>query len=103
VIASVYSEFDVEVPHEGDLHGDMQVRLDASQRLSHTDGTPAESFAELKQQCHGPPLTPGAYPQRMEFPDGRLRGSMQSRIACCPEPVGAGNWCGVPLFDRAWF
>ncbi|MGO8905508.1 MAG: restriction endonuclease [Solirubrobacteraceae bacterium] len=88
-MGSFYSAFNVEVPYEGDLPGNTQLRIDDSLRLLHRDGSPAESFAELKQQHHGPPLTPGEYPQRVEFRDGRLL------------PVGEGS-DPLPVRALAW-
>ncbi|MFI4977918.1 MAG: restriction endonuclease [Solirubrobacterales bacterium] len=88
-MGSVYSEFNVEVPTEGDVPGDTQLRIDDSSELLSTDGSPAESFAELKRQHHGPPLTPGEYPQRVEFPEGRLL-SLGKRND--PLPVRAVSW-----------
>jgi hypothetical protein len=88
-VGSVYSTFNVEVRREGDLPGDTQLRIDDSQRLLHTDSSPAESFAELKQQHHGPPLRPGEHPQRVEFPDGRLLGMGEGSD---PLPIHALAW-----------
>jgi hypothetical protein len=88
-IGSVYSGFNVEVPTERDLPGDTQLRVDDSLRLLNKEGSPAESFAELRRQHHGPPLTPGEYPQRVEFSDGRLLPVGEGNE---PLPVGAVAW-----------
>ena len=88
-MASVYSDFNVEVPSEGELPGDTQLRIDDSLRLLNKDGSPEESFAELKRQHHGPPPTPGEYPQRVEFPGGRLLSVGEGND---PLPVRAMSW-----------
>lgn len=88
-IGSTYSRFNVEVPTEGELPGATQLRIDDSLQLLNTDGSPAESFGDLKRQHHGPPLTSGKYPQRVEFPDGRLLPVGEGKE---PLPVRAVAW-----------
>jgi hypothetical protein len=67
---SVYSDFNVQTPQ--DLPPNPRIRMGSETRLLRTDGSPAESFAEIMQAHHGPPLQEGTYPQRLTFEDGRL-------------------------------
>ena len=67
---SAYSDFDVEIAQ--DAPPNPRIRMHSEARLLRADGSPAESFAEMMQAHHGPPLQEGIYPQRVAFEDGRL-------------------------------
>jgi hypothetical protein len=65
---SVYSDFNVETSHEAPPA--PRLRMISETRLLRADGSPAESFAEMMQAHHGPPLQEGTYPQRVTFEEG---------------------------------
>jgi len=62
--------------------------MNSETRLLRADGSPAESFAEIMQGHHGPPLQEGTYPQRVTFEDGRLLSVEDGD----PIPLGAITW-----------
>lgn|GEM_PF-4043035 len=83
---SVPPTFRVETSQ--DAPPNLRTGVSSETRLLHTDGSPAESLAELMAANHGPPLQEGTYPHSVTFEDGRLL------------PVDDGD--PIPLRAIAW-
>lgn len=65
------SNFDVEVAPSAGVHGSFDFALTGEDRLSHLDGTPAETLAEVIAMG-GAASAKGVYTRRVDFPDERV-------------------------------
>lgn len=81
-------DFEVWPDHELPAGRPVRVGFTIEDHLSHLDGTKAEQIIDVMKNHSTAPLKEGRYPQRADFPDGRLMPTVDGAGL----PIAAMTW-----------